>query len=241
MKGVILAGGTGSRLRPMTNVINKHILPVYDEPVIYYPAKTLVKSGITDIMVISTPEDIGRYIQLLEEDFDAEFRYRVQKQPKGIADALSLARDFVDDSVAVMLGDNIILDDLSTEFEAFEETGSDAKIFLKEVERPSRYGIAELEDGRIAGLREKPDEPESNFAITGLYVYDCSVFDIIPELEASDRGEYEITDVNRTFLERGSLSYERIDSRWFDVGTPEGLFRASEYVREQRKRPDSHE
>lgn len=234
MKGVILAGGTGTRLRPMTHVVNKHILPVYDKPVIYYPVETLLRSGIDDIMVISTPEAIGRYIQLLEADFDAEFRYRVQKEPKGIADALSLADDFVDDSVAVILGDNIILDDLSEEFNQFEQDDSEGKIFLKSVDRPSRYGIAELEDDEIVGVSEKPDNPESNYAITGLYVYDAEVFNVIPELEPSDRGEYEITDVNNTFLNRGTLSYELIDSKWFDVGTPEGLFRASEYVREQR-------
>ena len=234
MKGVVLAGGTGTRLRPMTHVVNKHILPVYDKPVIYYPVETLLRSGIEDIMVISTPEDIGRYIQLLEEDFDAEFRYRVQKEPKGIADALSLAEDFVDNNVAVMLGDNIILADLTDEFETFEQDPSDAKVFLKHVERPSRYGIAELEDGEIVALSEKPDQPESNYAITGLYVYSAKVFDIIPELELSDRGEYEITDVNETFLNRGDLSFEILDSRWFDVGTPEGLFQASEFVREER-------
>lgn len=234
MKGVILAGGTGTRLRPMTHVVNKHIMPVYDKPVIYYPVKTMLRSGIDDIMVISTPEDIGRYIQLLEEDFNAEFRYRVQKQPKGIADALSLASDFVDDSVAVMLGDNIILDDLSDEFTSFEATDIDAKIFLKHVERPSRYGVAKLDDDRITGLSEKPDEPQSNYAVTGLYIYDSEVFNVIPELEPSDRGEYEITDVNKTFLKRGELGYEIVESKWFDVGTPEGLFQASKHVREER-------
>jgi len=234
MKGVVLAGGTGTRLRPMTHVVNKHVLPVYDRPVIYYPVETMLRSGIEDIMVISTPEDIGRYIQLLEEDFDAEFRYRVQKEPKGIADALSLAADFVDESVIVMLGDNIILDDLSEEFNEFSNSDSNAKIFLKEVERPSRYGIAEVDGDDIIQLTEKPDEPESNFAITGLYAYDSEVFNVIPQLEISDRGEYEITDVNKTFLQRGTLDFEIINSKWFDVGTPEGLFRASKHVREER-------
>jgi len=234
MKGVVLAGGTGTRLRPMTHVVNKHILPVYDRPVIYYPVETMLRSGVEDIMVISTPEDIGRYIQLLEEDFDAEFRYRVQKEPKGIADALSLAADFVDESVIVMLGDNIILDDLSEEFNEFSNSDSNAKIFLKEVERPSRYGIAELDGDDIIQLTEKPDEPESNFVITGVYAYDSEVFNVIPQLEISDRGEYEITDVNKTFLQREKLDFEIIDSKWFDVGTPEGLFRASKHVREER-------
>ena len=235
MKGVILAGGRGTRLRPMTHVVNKHILPVYDKPVIYYPVKTLLQSGIDDIMVISTPEDIGRYIQLLEDDFDAEFRYRVQKEPKGIADALSLAEDFVDKTAAVMLGDNIVLDDLSDEFRDFENSNSKAKIFLKKVDKPSAYGIAELEDQEIIELREKPDSPQSNYAITGLYVYNAEVFDVIPTLEPSDRGELEITDLNQTFLDRDELNHEIIEPEWFDVGTPEGLFHASKHVREQRE------
>lgn len=233
MKGVILAGGRGTRLRPMTHVVNKHILPVYDKPVIYYPVKTLLQSGIDDIMVISTPEDIGRYIQLLEDDFEAEFRYRVQKEPKGIADALSLAEDFVDETAAVMLGDNIVLDDLSDEFSDFENSTSKAKIFLKQVDQPSAYGIAELDDEEIIELREKPDNPQSDHAITGLYVYDSEVFDVIPTLEPSDRGELEITDLNQTFLDRDELNHEIIESEWFDVGTPEGLFHASKHVREQ--------
>lgn len=234
MKGVILAGGRGTRLRPMTQVVNKHVLPVYNNPMIYYPVETLLKSNIDDIMVISTPEDIGRYIQLLEDDFEAEFRYRVQKEPKGIADALSLAEDFVDGSVAVILGDNVILDNLSGAFSKFETSDSAAKIFLKKVDRPSAYGIAEFEENELVSLREKPANPGSNFAITGLYVYDSEVFDVIPRLEASDRGEYEITDVNKEFLERGTLEYEIIDAKWFDVGTPEGLFRASKFVRGSR-------
>jgi len=235
MKGVILAGGRGTRLRPMTHVVNKHILPVYDKPVIYYPVKTLLQSGIDDIMVISTPEDIGRYIQLLEADFDADFRYRVQKEPKGIPDALLLAADFVDETTAVVLGDNIVLEDFSDEFRSFENSSSKAKIFLKQVDRPSAYGVAEINDEEIIKLREKPKDPQSNYAITGLYVYDSKVFDVIPTLEPSDRGELEITDLNQTFLDRDELNHEIIESEWFDVGTPEGLFHASKHVRDQNK------
>jgi glucose-1-phosphate thymidylyltransferase len=235
MKGVVLAGGRGTRLRPMTQVINKHVLPVYDKPMIYYPIQTLINSGIDNIMVISTPNAIGRYIRLLEEGFEAEFRYRVQKEPKGIADALALAEDFVDHSVAVLLGDNVIIDDLSKSFNEFENNDMSAKIFLKQVDRPSAYGIAEVEDGEISDLTEKPGNPKSNFAITGLYAYDAEVFDIIPELEESDRGEYEITDVNKEFLDRGELDHEILDSEWFDVGTPEGLFLASEFIRANRE------
>jgi len=218
----------------MTNVVNKHVLPVYDEPIIYYPVKTLIRSGVDDIMVVSTPESIGRYIRLLEEEFDANFRYRVQKEPRGIADALMLAEDFVDDTVAVMLGDNIVFDDLSGAFRAFRDDDASAKIFLKEVTEPSRYGVAELDDGIVA-LTEKPADPRSNHAIIGVYLYDRSVFDVIPTLEPSDRGEYEITDVNEVYLGRGDLDYEVIDSEWFDVGTPEGMFRASAFVRDRRR------
>ncbi|MEF8842791.1 MAG: sugar phosphate nucleotidyltransferase [Haloarculaceae archaeon] len=234
MKGVILAGGKGTRLRPMTDVVNKHVLPVYDEPIIFYPVRTLLGSGIDDIMVVSTPESIGRYIQILENEFDADFRYRVQKEPKGIADALMLADDFVDDTVAVMLGDNIVFDDLSPAVEEFRSDDSAAKVFLKRVNEPSRYGIAEIDDG-IVGLTEKPENPESDHAIIGIYLYDRSVFDVIPTLEPSDRGEYEITDVNEVYLRRDELDYEIVESEWFDVGTPEGIFRASEFVRERRR------
>lgn len=241
MKGLVLAGGKGTRLRPMTNVVNKHILPVYDKPVIHYPVETLLRSGIDDIITVSTPEDIGRYIQLLEGDFDAEFRYRVQKEPNGIADALSPAEDFVDDEVAVMLGDNIVLDDLESEFEAFADDDADAKIFLKRVERSFRYGIAELNAGAVTGLSEKLDRPESNYAIIGLYLYRKEVFEVIPTLEPSNRGEIEITDINKTFLKRGSLAHSVTESQWFDVGTPEGLFRAAKSIRSQRRQQSSRE
>lgn len=235
MKGVILAGGRGTRLRPMTHVVNKHVLPVYDRPMIFYPVDTLLRSGVTDILVISTPESIGRYIQLLEEEYEANFSYRVQTEPAGIAHALSLAEDFVDDTVAVMLGDNIILDDLSDDFRSFEQHDEDAQIFLKEVSDPARYGVARLnESGEVAELAEKPENPETNSAVIGLYLYRRSVFEIIDKLEPSERGEYEITDVNAEYLDRGELSHTFVEGDWFDVGTPEGLYAASRYVREQR-------
>jgi len=236
MKGVVLAGGKGTRLQPMTHVVNKHVLPIYDEPMIFYPVRTLLQSDIEDIMIVSTPGDIGRYIQLLEDEFEANFSYRVQKKPAGIAHALQLAENFVDDKIAVMLGDNIVLGDLSDAFEAFERGSESAKIFLKEVTEPSRYGIAKLSGETVEALREKPENPQSNYAIIGLYLYTSEVFEVIPELEPSDRGEYEITDVNERFLEKGELDYEIINSRWFDVGTPEGIFKASRYVRERSDR-----
>jgi glucose-1-phosphate thymidylyltransferase len=235
MKGVILAGGRGTRLRPMTNVVNKHLLPVYDEPLIYYPIKTLLNAGIEDILIISDPEYIGRYIELLEDDFeDVNFSYRVQNEPNGIAHAVSIAEGFVDDNFAVMLGDNIILGDLSGQIREFDKNDSKAKVFLKEVDQPARYGIAEVEDGKVVDMEEKPDDPSSNKAVIGLYLYDKDVFSKIDEIEPSDRGEYEITDVNNIYVEEGKMKSGIVENKWFDAGTPEGLFRASKYAREHK-------
>ncbi len=235
MKGVVLAGGRGTRLRPMTHVVNKHLLPVYDEPLIYYPVKTLIGAGIDEILIISGPEHIGKYIRLLEEeDFDVDFSYRVQKEPKGIAHAVGIAEDFVDDEFAMMLGDNIILGDVSAEIEEFQDSDDKAKIFLKGVDQPARYGIADVEGDRIVELEEKPDDPASDLAVIGLYLYDRDVFNKIETLEPSDRGEYEITDVNQQYVDEGTLKYATVEGRWFDAGTPEGLFQASKYAREHK-------
>lgn len=234
MKGVVLAGGKGTRLQPMTEVVNKHVLPIYDSPMIYYPVQTLISSGIDDILVISNAEHIGKYIELLEneEELDANFQYLVQKEPKGIAHAVSLADDFVDDEFTVILGDNIILDDVSEKLVL--DADEQAKIFVKQVSEPTAYGVAGIEDGNVTSLQEKPDSPDTDLAIIGLYVYDRSVFDIISELEPSDRGEYEITDVNQVYMDRSRLTYGEISREWFDAGTPEGLFKASEVIRNQR-------
>jgi glucose-1-phosphate thymidylyltransferase len=236
MKGVVLAGGSGTRLRPMTRVINKHVIPIYDKPMIYYPVTTLIRSGIDDILVISGADHIGKYIQLLEneEDLDAEFSYKVQTEPKGIAHAVSVAEDFVDDEFAVILGDNILLEDLSDEIRPLRGDER-ARIFLHRVDQPPAYGIASLDDGEIVGLEEKPQDPDSDTAVIGLYVYDSSVFDVIRTLEPSDRGEYEITDVNKRYLSEDALDYRIIEGSWFDAGTPEGVFRASEQVRDARE------
>lgn len=233
MKGVVLAGGRGTRLRPMTRVVNKHVLPVYDEPMIYYPVKTLISAGIDEILVISNAEHIGKYIELLEDaDLNPDFQYLVQSEPKGIAHGVSLAESFVDDEFAVILGDNIILEDVSDSISLEENR---AKIFLKSVDEPSAYGVARVEDDRVKSLREKPSNPESDLAVIGLYVYDSSVFDIIRDLEPSDRGEYEITDVNKEYVNQEELVYEEITNRWFDAGTPEGLFQASAAVRKHKE------
>ncbi|MFC7098343.1 sugar nucleotidyltransferase [Halobaculum marinum] len=235
MKGVVLAGGRGTRLRPMTKIMNKHVLPVYDEPMIFYPVRTLLENGISEILVISAPEYIGGYIQLLEEEFeDAEFSYKVQDEPAGIAHAIQLAKRFVDDTFAVVLGDNIVMDDISESITEFDESDEECMIFLKEVSDPSRYGVAEVEDDRVIELKEKPDSPETNTAVIGLYLYTSDVFDRIPELTKSDRGELEVTDLNRTYIEDDSLGYSELDGQWFDVGTPDGLLKASNFVAESR-------
>ncbi|MDY6777483.1 MAG: sugar phosphate nucleotidyltransferase, partial [Candidatus Nanohaloarchaea archaeon] len=236
MKGVVLAGGRGTRLRPMTYVVNKHILPVYDEPMIFYPVKTLADNGIKDILVISGPEHIGKYIQLLEEEFDnVNFSYKVQKEPKGIAHALKLAEGFVDDQLAMVLGDNIVMDDLQAPFKEFEESDAGAKIYLQEVDQPARYGIATVEGDKITKIVEKPESPQSNLAVAGIYLYENDVFEKIDRIDPSERGELEITDVNQLYIDEDALSYGMIDGFWFDAGTPEGLFKASQHVREYKK------
>lgn len=233
MQGVVLAGGTGSRLYPVTKVVNKHVLPVYDEPVIYYPVRTLLDAGIDEILVISNAEHIGKYMELLELSFHADFTYAVQSEPKGIAHGVSLAEEFVEDEFAVILGDNVLLGDISGELQAFEQSDDGAKIFLTHVDEPSAYGIASIEGDSVTDLREKPESPDSSRAIIGLYCYTADVFEIIDGLAPSDRGEYEITDVNREYLEANDLAWAPYDGAWFDVGTPEGLFEAAQYVRER--------
>jgi len=198
---------------------------------IYYPVNTLVNAGLDEILVISNAEHIGKYIELLEEDFEADFQYKVQSEPKGIAQAVSLAKEFVDDKFAVILGDNILLaSDLETQIRGFD--GEGAKIYLKEVDEPAAYGVASVKDGRVVNLEEKPATPESNLAVIGLYLYTRDVFDVIDDLELSERGEYEITDVNKEYASRGSLQYELFEGEWFDAGTPEGVYQASKFVRE---------
>jgi glucose-1-phosphate thymidylyltransferase len=236
MKGVVLAGGRGTRLQPITNVVNKHVLPIYDEPLIYYSVKTLVDAGVDEILVISNADHIGKYIQLLEgSDIQASFNYKVQTEPQGIAHAVSLAESFVDDDFVVILGDNVLLADFTEEFQSFVEDDADAKVFLTEVDEPAAYGVASVEDGRVTSIEEKPNSPDSNYAVIGLYLYTSKVFDIINDLEPSDRGEYEITDVNDDYASRGELAYDFYDGEWFDAGTPEGLFKASQFVRNQRR------
>ena len=236
MKGVVLAGGRGTRLRPTTQVINKHIIPIYDKPMIFYPVETLYNAGIDEIMIVSSAEHIGKYIQLLETSYpDISFSYKVQSEPNGIADALSLAEGFVDDKFAVILGDNIILEDLSEQIQSFQTADTPAQVFLTTVNEPAAYGVASVQDGRVVTIEEKPSSPDSNFAVIGLYLYTTEVFDHIKRLEPSDRGEYEITDINDQYARDGDLAFAKFEGDWFDAGTPEGIYKASRSVRNEKQ------
>ncbi len=230
MKGVILAGGLGSRLLPLTKVTNKHLLPVYDRPMIYYPIQTLVDAGIRDILLVTGGNSAGDFLRLLGngQEFGLEHvNYTYQEGEGGIADALRLARFFVgNDRIVVVLGDNIIQDSIASYVRNFEQQESGAKILLKEVEDPQRFGVAQLEDGRVIGIEEKPAKPKSNLAVTGIYMYDAAVFDIIETLEPSDRNELEITDVNNAYIRRGLMTYDLLDGWWTDAGTFESLHKA---------------
>jgi len=223
----------------MTNVVNKHVLPLYENPMIYYPVRTLLNAGIDDIMVISSPDYIGKYIELLEAEFDANFTYKVQSEPAGIAHAVRLAEDYVDDKFAVILGDNIIFDDVSDSVADFQTQESGARIFLHEVDDPSAYGVATIKDEKVTSLLEKPDNPQSDKAVIGLYLYNTDVFGIIDGIDPSDRGELEITDVNKHYVEENELTYGYVSDAWFDAGTPEGLYQAATHARHDKLGPDA--
>jgi len=232
MKGVVIAAGKGTRLKPLTNAVNKPVLPVYDKPLLFYPVETLIDAGITDILIVSNLDDVKRYAALLEPEYpDVEFHYRVQTERNGIAGALALAEDFVESNVTVILGDNIIFDDIQHDVESFPETDAGAKVFLKEVENPSRFGVATKNGERVTRITEKPTAPQSNTAVTGVYIYDSGVFDIIREITPSGRGEYEITAVNNGYIDRDSLAYRELQGPWFDIGTPDHLLEAAQYIR----------
>jgi glucose-1-phosphate thymidylyltransferase len=232
MKGIILAGGTGSRLYPLTKVTNKHLLPVYDKPMIYYPLHTLINAGIDDIMIVSGRGHAGHFLELLGSgaEFGVRLTYEIQDEAGGIAQALSLTEDFADDeNVVVILGDNIFGSDIRNAIESFN---SGARIFLKEVEDANRFGVAEIDGDRIVSIEEKPDIPKSDFAVTGLYIYDSRVFDIVRNMKPSQREELEITDVNNEYIRMGEMTYSVLDGYWSDAGTFESLFRASELVKD---------
>ena len=236
MKGVILAGGLGSRLYPLTKITNKHLLPVYDRPMIYYPIQAMVNAGITDIMIVTGGRKSGDFLSLLGNGADfglKHLNYTYQQGEGGIAEALGLAEHWASgDSLCVILGDNIIQYNVAKAVSDFKAQARGAKIILKEVHDPERFGVAEIKGGKVIGIVEKPKQPKSNLAVIGIYLYDPRVFQIIKTLKPSDRGELEITDVNNWFIQDGSMSYEVLPGWWTDAGTFESLHRASTLVKE---------
>ena len=234
MKGVILAGGLGTRLHPLTKITNKHLLPVYDRPMIYYPIEALVNAGISDIMIVTGGRKSGDFLSLLGNGSDfglKHLNYTYQKGEGGIAEALGLCDHWAGgEDICVILGDNIIEKNIAKAVRDFREQRSGAKILLKQVPDPQRFGVAELQGDKVVGIVEKPSEPASNLAVIGIYMYDGRVFDIIKTLEPSDRGELEITDVNNWFIRDGTMTYEVLDGWWTDAGTFDSLLKASDLV-----------
>ncbi|REJ75467.1 MAG: spore coat protein [Acidobacteria bacterium] len=236
MKGVVLAGGLGSRLHPLTKVTNKHLLPVYNRPMIHYPIRTLINAGIDDIMIVTGGNSAGDFLKLLGNGKDFGLKhldYTYQEGEGGIADALSLVEHFADDGpVCVVLGDNIIEGNIHRAAEDYRRQGRGAKILLKKVHDPQRFGVPELEGEKVLRIEEKPEFPKSDFAVIGVYFYDSSVFDVIRTLEPSQRGELEITDVNNHYIREGTMTWNELEGWWTDAGTFESLLRATNLVAE---------
>jgi glucose-1-phosphate thymidylyltransferase len=233
MKGVILAGGTGSRLYPLTKVTNKHLLPVGRKPMILHPVDKLIKAGIKEIIIVTGVEHMGDVVNLLGsgKDFGCEFSYKVQDQAGGIAQALGLTESFCRGSkVCVILGDNIFEDDLNSFSQSFHEQPNGAKVLLKKVTDPQRFGVPELQGNKIIGIEEKPKNPKSSYAVTGIYFYDSQVFDVIKTLKPSGRGELEITDVNNFYVRKGTMTYDMFQGNWTDAGTFESLHLANQLM-----------
>lgn len=231
MKGIVLAGGTGSRLFPLTKVTNKHLLPVGRKPMIFHPIEKLLEAGIEEILIVTGLEHMGHIVNLLGSGvaMGCRFTYKVQDEAGGIAQALALAENFAhDDAVTVILGDNIFADPIVDFVKDFAKQDGGAKIILKEVDDPHRFGVAELSGDHVIGIEEKPKSPKSNWAVTGIYIYDSEVFNIIRTLKPSHRGEYEITDVNNVYIKDGKMTYGFFQGWWTDAGTFESLRRADE-------------
>lgn len=234
LKGVVLAGGLGTRLYPLTKITNKHLLPIYNKPMVYYPIQTLVDAGIKDILVVTGGNHAGEFLRLLGNGTQfglKHIHYRYQEGEGGIAEALDLAEEFIDnDRVVVVLGDNIIEKSIKKAVNDFAAQASGAKIMLKKVADPERFGVAEIKNGRIVRILEKPKSPVSEYAVTGVYMYDSDVFKIIKTLKPSKRGELEITDVNNAYIKRGDLTYGILDGWWTDSGTFDSLLKANNLV-----------
>ena len=234
MKGVVLAGGLGSRLHPLTKVTNKHLLPVYDQPMIYYPIKTLINAGIEDIMIVTGGNSAGDFLKLLGngKEFGLKhLNYTYQEGEGGIADALSLVEHFADEQpICVVLGDNIIEGNIRPAADEYAKQEKGSKILLKKVHDPQRFGVPELDGKQVMRIEEKPKDPKSDFAVIGIYFYDSSVFDIIKTLVPSGRGELEITDVNNHYIDRGEMTWDELDGWWTDAGTFDSLLHATNLV-----------
>jgi glucose-1-phosphate thymidylyltransferase len=236
MKGVVLAGGTGSRLNPLTRVTNKHLLPIYDKPMVYYPIQTLVNAGIQEILLVTGGKNAGDFLRLLGNGRDfglKHLNYTYQEGEGGIAEALGLAEFFAaGEPICVVLGDNIIEGNICEAVKSFKRQKTGAKILLKEVQDAQRFGVAEVGGERIIGIEEKPENPKTNFAVVGIYMYDASVFEKIRRLKPSGRGELEITDVNNFYVKEGTLSWAMLEGWWTDAGTFQSLLRANILVAE---------
>ena len=234
MRGIILSGGSGTRLRPLTKITSKQLLPVYNRPMIYYPLNTLIKAGIKEILIIVAPERAGDYLNLLGSgrEFGVKFTYEIQDKPEGIAQAFLIGENFIDqENVTLILGDNIFEDDLAAEIKSFK---SGAKIFAKQVPDPERFGVVKFnEEGQAERIVEKPKEHLSDYAVTGLYVYDGRVVQAAKEIKPSARGELEISDVNNWYLEKGELSVAKVEGEWLDTGTFDSLLKAQNFARDK--------
>lgn len=239
MKGIILAGGLGKRLNPLTKITNKHLLPVYNKPMVYYPLQILINAGIKDILIVTGGNNAGDFLRLLGNGTEfglKHLNYTYQHGEGGIAEALKLAEHFSDnDKIVVILGDNIIEGDIKTHVQEFAKQKEGAKIILKKVPDPQRFGVPVFKKGKIIRVEEKPAKPKSQYAVTGIYMYDSTVFEIIKKLKPSRRGELEITDVNNAYLKKGNLTYNVLKGWWTDAGTFESLYNASKLVRKNAK------
>lgn len=233
MKGIVLAGGLGSRLYPLTHATNKHLLPIYDEPMVYYPVRSLVDAGIDEVMIVTGGPHAGDFIRVIQNGEELGLKhieYAYQKAESGIADALDLAEDFADGGkIAVILGDNIFENNtqIKKAVADFAKQPEGAKIMLKEVPDPERFGVAEVDGKKVTGIEEKPKKPKSNQAVVGFYLYDARVFEIIKTLDPSERGELEITDVNNNYIKAGTMTWESVEGWWTDAGTFDTLVRAN--------------
>jgi glucose-1-phosphate thymidylyltransferase len=234
MKGIILAGGSGTRLRPLTSVTSKQLLPIYNKPMIFFPVETLLKAGIKDILIIVAPQNAGDFLKLLGSgrEFGCKFTYEIQDNPEGLAQAFMIGENFIgDDDVTLILGDNLYEDDFTQAITSFESGG---RVFAKKVHDPERFGVVEFDENNQAiSIEEKPEDPKSDYALTGLYIYDNTVVEKAKNLEPSERGEYEITDINKLYLDEDNLDVAFVEGEWFDTGTFESMFSATEFVRKQ--------